>query len=153
MIVEVIIKYWVQWVCALVAAGVVFFARRYVKLERKALEDKWKEREQKAKNEVMEKITKDHEEEVAQLKDEDRKIRADIESLYLSLENLNTGILSLQGMQFRDTCEWLLSPDHYITVQEYEQFEEDYVAYKGLGGNHRGDALHKSVIEKFNKQL
>ena len=97
MIVEVIIKYWVQWVCALVAAGVVFFARRYVKLERKALEDKWKEREQKAKNEVMEKITKDHEEEEAQLKDEDRKIRADIESLYLSLEKLNTGILSLQG--------------------------------------------------------
>ena len=50
-------------------------------------------------------------------------------------------------------CEWLLSPDHVITVQEYEQFEEDYVAYKGLGGNHRGDALYKSVVEKFNKQL
>ena len=101
----------------------------------------------------MNKLVKEREEEVALLKEEDRKIKADIESIYLSLENVTTGILSIQGKQFRDMCEWLLSQEHYITVQEYEQFQEDYVAYKGLGGNHRGDALYKSVVEKFNKQL
>ena len=101
----------------------------------------------------MDKLIKEREEEVTLLKDEDKRIRADIEALYLSLESNTKGILSIQGKQFRDMCEWLLSPDHVITVQEYEQFEEDYVAYKGLGGNHRGDALYKSVVEKFNKQL
>jgi hypothetical protein len=95
LIVEIIIKYWVQWVCALVAAGVVFFARRYVKLERKALEDRWNEREKKAKNEVMDKLIKDREEEVTLLKDEDKRIRADIEALYLSLESNTKGILSI----------------------------------------------------------
>ena len=47
MILEVIVKYWVQWLCALVAGGVIFFARRYIKLERQALEEKWNEREQR----------------------------------------------------------------------------------------------------------
>ena len=101
----------------------------------------------------MEKLIKEREEEVALLKDEDRKIKADIEAMYLALDNNTKGLLSIQGKQFRDMCEWLLSQEHFITVSEYEQFQEDYVAYKGLGGNHRGDALYKSVVEKFNKQL
>lgn len=87
------------------------------------------------------------------LKEEDEKINKDIASIFVAIENLNVGILSIQGKQFRDMCEELLSPDHVITVQEFEQLEEDYAAYKGLGGNHRGDALHSSVVEKFNKQL
>lgn len=95
MIIEVIVKYWVQWVCALIAGGVVFFARRYIKLERKALEDKWAEREKKAKDYVLQKFSDERDKEVALLRDEDKKIRADIEAIYLALDNNTKGLLSI----------------------------------------------------------
>ena len=45
----------------------------------------------------------------------------------------------------------LLQKNHVITVDEYEDFEVEYDVYKGLGGNHKGDALHARVVEKFDK--
>ena len=152
-VLEWIAKYWVNWLCMLIAGGIALFAKHYVKLQKAALEEKWKEREEKAKSEVMDRLIKEREDEVAVLREEDDRINKEIDSIFVAIENLNTGILSIQGKQFRDMCEELLKPDHVITIQEYEQFEEDYAAYKGLGGNHRGDALHASVVEKFNKQL
>lgn len=83
----------------------------------------------------------------------DKAIRKDIEILSNNLENLTAGVLSMQGKQFRDECIRLLEPDHFITFDEYQQFEEDYSAYKGLGGNHTGDALHKRVVNKFTSQV
>lgn len=83
----------------------------------------------------------------------DRIMREDIEVLSNNVENLTVGVLSLQGKQFRDECISLLNTEHLITVDEYQQFEEDYIAYKGLGGNHTGDALHGRVVEKFNNQI
>ena len=40
-----IAQYWVSWVCALLAGGVVFFAKRYISMEKKAAEEKWKDKE------------------------------------------------------------------------------------------------------------
>ena len=100
-------------------------------------------------DELTEKINK-----VEQKSDEnDRIVKEEIEILSNNVENLTIGVLSLQGKQFRDECIQLLRPEHAITVDEYEQFEEDYVAYKGLGGNHMGDALHSRVVEKFNNHI
>lgn len=150
---DIIIKYWVQWICALIAAGIAVFAKHYVNLQKKDLERKWLERENKAKNEVIDKLEKEVEEEAKKSTAADVKLSAEIESVSLSVENLEAGLLSLLGKQFREECIYLLESDHVITVQEYEEFEEDYYAYKGLGGNHRGDTLHDRVVEKFNKQL
>jgi hypothetical protein len=47
----------------------------------------------------------------------------------------------------------LLGTGHYITVDEYEEFEADYATYKRLKGNHRGDALHDRVIDKVRAQM
>ena len=65
--------------------------------------------------------------------------------------HLRLGVLSLQGKSFREECRHLLGKD-VITMDEYEEFEDDYAAYKGLGGNHNGDALHDRVVDKFSKQ-
>jgi len=54
---------------------------------------------------------------------------------------------------FYDECRRLLDPNHVITLDEYEQFNKDYEAYKALGGNHRGDILYKSVVVKFEESL
>jgi hypothetical protein len=48
-------------------------------------------------------------------------------------------------------CEELLSQD-YISIEEYEEFEDEYAVYKSLGGNHRGDSLHARVVAKCDKQ-
>jgi hypothetical protein len=42
---EWIAKYWINWACLLVATGIGIFAKHYVKLQKKALEEKWKEKE------------------------------------------------------------------------------------------------------------
>lgn len=100
-------------------------------------------------NELTEKIDR-----VEQKSDEnDRIIREEIEILSNNVENLTAGVLSIQGKQFREECVKLLDTEHTITVDEYQQFEEDYIAYKGLGGNHTGDAFHTRVINKFNQQI
>jgi hypothetical protein len=48
-------------------------------------------------------------------------------------------------------CEELLKQDS-ISIEEYEEFEDEYSVYKSLGGNHRGDSLHARVIAKYDKQ-
>lgn len=150
---DFIIKYWVEWLCGIVATGVVFLARHYVKLQRKDFENRWEKRKNEAKTEVLQHLEGELQQEVTRSTAADNKIKAEIEVLNNQIENVNTGVLSIQGKQFRDMCLALLDPDHVITVQEYEQFEEDYVAYKALGGNHRGDALHAAAVEKFKHQI
>ena len=147
------IKYWVEWVCGLVAAGIVLFAKHYVKLQKKALEDAWRKKEEAAKDEVIKKLEGELETEIKKSEEADDEMKEQIEGLSYLIDNLTQGVLSIQGKQFRDICLYLLDPDHIISIQEYEQFEEDYAAYKALGGNHRGDALHDRVVEKFTNQL
>ena len=150
---DFIIKYWVEWLCGIVATGVVFLVKHYVKLQRKDFENKWEKCKNEAKTEVLQHFKGELQQEVTRSTAADTKIEAEIEVLNNQIENVNTGVLSIQGKQFREMCLMLLDLDHIITVQEYEQFEEDYVAYKALGGNHRGDALHAAVVEKFKHQI
>lgn len=152
-VLEWIAKYWINWLCMLVAGGIALFAKHYVKLQKKALEDKWTDKE---KN-MCGKIICTLEEKIAtvenQSKEEDSRIQRDLDHLHQEIDTIGAGILSIQGKQFRDYCERLLEIGHYITVDEYEEFESEYEVYKGLGGNHRGDALHDRVIDKVQAQM
>ena len=85
------------------------------------------------------------------LEKSDKIIFDDLSNVHGEVDIIESGILSIQGKQFRDMCEDLLQQD-YISVDEYEEFEEEYSVYKKLGGNHRGDALHERVVAKFDKQ-
>lgn len=153
LVLDIFIKYWVQWLCGLIATGVALWAKHVIKLEKESVNKTKAERMKEIREEIVDELTEKIKK-VEQKSDEnDRIMKEEIEVLSNNVENLTIGVLSLQGKQFRDECIQLLNPEHIVTVDEYEQFEEDYVAYKGLGGNHTGDALHGRVVEKFNNNI
>lgn len=150
---DLFINYWLQWIFGIVAAGIGIWAKHYIKLEKESVNRTKAER----MKEVRAEIVKELEEKINTLEEKsdvnDKEIRKNIDCLHSAIENINTGLLSVQGKNFRDTCVMLLRADHIITIEEYEQFEEDHVAYKALKGNHKGDALYDRVVEKFNEQI
>ena len=126
----------------LVFTGLVGFftwwVKRYLKLE-------------KEHNKNEQQIFHDNILEEAKKENENLDTRIDAVEEQLAIQR--GALLSLQGSLFRDFCEELLEPGRIITVDEFEQFESDYQVYKSLGGNHRGDTLHDSVVRKFNKHV
>lgn len=144
-------KYWLEWLCGLVATGALFFAKHYIKIQRQVNEEKWKDKE---KN-MCGKIITTLEDRIQGVEDksatEDVIIHNELDEIHSEVDAIESGILSVQGKQFREMCEDLLKQD-YITVEEYEEFEEEYAVYKGLDGNHKGDSLHARVVAKVDKQ-
>ena len=164
-----IAQYWVQWVCALIAGGVILFAKHYISMEKQAAEEKWKDKEKNMCGKIIanfdEKITEVKEnsnqkenklyQKINTMRDDltqkDTTICEDLSSIHTEINIIENGILSIQGKQFREFCKELLKKET-ISIEEYEDFEEEYEVYKGLGGNHKGDALHARVVDKFKKQ-
>ena len=162
-------KYWLEWLCGLIATGALFFAKHYIKIQKQVNEEKQKDKEQNMCNKIIsnfdEKISEvktlsnDKESQLYKsvqtvqnnLDKSDKIIFDDLSNIHSEVNIIESGILSIQGKQFRDMCEDLLQQDH-ISVDEYQEFEEEYSVYKKLGGNHRGDALHERVVAKFDKQ-
>lgn len=147
---DIFVKYWLQWVFGLIAAGIAFGAKHYITLQKKSWQDKW---DDKIKKDVIEKLEAEILSQEKEFKQADNNIYAEIEALSAALENATIGILSIQSKMFQDECRRLLDPNHTISLDEYEQFNKDYEAYKALGGNHRGDVLYKSVVAKFEASL
>lgn len=155
-----IAKYWVEWACVIISGGVVFFAKHYVKMHKQIAEDKWQEKEKNMCGKIIDtietkisKVENESREEDIQIHAELDDIHDDVDSLKVAIDINKSGVLSMQGKQFRDYCNYLLDDGHIISVDEYEQFEADYEVYKGLGGNHKGDALHDRVIDKVKVQM
>lgn len=150
-ILQWIAQYWVNWVCALVAGGVIAFAKHYIKIQKEALDKKWQEKE---KN-MCGKIICTFEEEIQQVKShseaEDNKIHQELDHLRSEINTIESGVLSIQGKQFRELCEEFLQKS-IISIEEYEDFEAEYEVYRSLGGNHKGDALHERVVKKYDAQ-
>ena len=46
-------KYWLEWLCGLVATGALFFAKHYIKIQRQVNEEKWKDKEQNMCNKII----------------------------------------------------------------------------------------------------
>ena len=152
-VLEWIAKYWVNWLCMLIAAGIGIFAKNYVKLQKKAMEDKWADKEKNMCGKIITTLEERIGEVETESQDEDERLHSELDHIHTEINAIETGILSIQGKQFRDMCERLLEQGHYINVDEYEEFESEYTVYKGLGGNHRGDALHDRVIDKVQAQM
>ena len=152
-VLEWIAKYWINWACMLVAAGIAIFAKHYVKLQKQALEKKWQDKEKNMCGKIICTLEEQIQKVEIQSTEEDQRLHTELEEIHQDVDILESGMLSLQGRQFRDLCEKLLSTGYYITVDEYEEFETEYEVYKKLGGNHRGDALHDRVVDKVNAQI
>ena len=144
-------KYWLEWLCGLAATGALFFAKHYIKIQKQVNEAKWKDKEKNMRGEIITTL----ENKIQNVEDksaaEDVILHNELDKIHSEVDTIESGILSVQGKQFREMCEDLLKQD-YITIEEYEEFEEEYVVYKSLGGNHRGDSLHARVVAKCDKQ-
>ena len=149
---DIFTNYWLEWLFGVIALGIGLGVKHYAKIQKRVWNIEFDEKIEKCIHEEIEEL----EGEILEVKEKsyanDREMKVELETVSTGVDNLTTGILSVQGKQFRDFCIYLLDSNHKITVQEYEQFEEDYIVYKNLGGNHRGDSLHDRVVKKFDEQ-
>lgn len=137
MLLEFVIKYWVEFAFGLIVTGGGYFIRRYLKM---------KENEQnRERTKFYDNFKKDIFIKYDEIKKESEN--GDLE-LQKQLDLLRKGILSLQKKEFFKECQALLEEDHELTLDEYQQCIEDHDAYNGLKGNHRGDSLFALVEEK-----
>lgn len=136
-----------------IALAIGLLAKRHIKLEEKSLEAKQKERMNELRTQVKDEIIKQFDEKIDQLEQEDNVIREEIKGIKKDTQDLVQGVLAIHGRDFRGTCRYLLRPEHVITLDEFEQLDQDHEIYKSLGGNHRGDDLYQAVITKWHGQL
>ena len=137
MLLDFVIKYWVEFAFGLIVTGGGYFIRRYLKM---------RENEQNIeRTKFYDNFKKDIFIKYDEIKKESEN--GDLE-LQKQLDLLRKGILSLQKKEFFKECQALLEEDHELTLDEYQQCIEDHDAYNGLKGNHRGDSLFALVEEK-----
>ena len=146
---DIFVNYWLQWILGIIAAGIALWAKRYIKLEKKTIQDKQKERMQELRTEVKDEITKELNEQVEKLSNEDAKIYQEIEIMSEKVEIVGSGVLAIQGQVFKEECRRLLDENHHITLDEFEQLQQDHEVYNNLGGNHKGDELFEAAKTKY----
>ena len=137
MLLEFVIKYWVEFAFGLIVAGGGYFIRRYLKMR--------EDEQNRERTKFYDNFKKDIFIKYDEIKKESEN--GDLE-LQKQLDLLRKGILSLQKKEFFKECQALLEQDHELTLDEYQQCIEDHDAYNGLKGNHRGDSLFALVQEK-----
>lgn len=157
-----IATYWLEFVLSGCAAGVVALGKVFYNLIKKELshnKEEFKSEIQKGQEEFYKKFNEEIKITYEQTLSNDRALEEQIsrnqsqsEQEDVKIENememLKRGLLSIQGKQFKEDCRALLKEDHVLTIDEYEQIEEDHSAYNGLGGNHHGDNLFNLVQKK-----
>ena len=137
MLLEFVIKYWVEFAFGLIITGGGYFIRRYLKMR--------EDEQNRERTKFYDNFKKDIFIKYDEIKKESEN--GDLE-LQKQLDLLRKGILSLQKKEFFKECQALLEEDHELTLDEYQQCIEDHDAYNGLKGNHRGDSLFALVEEK-----
>lgn len=110
-------------------------------------------RRKKEQEDFYNKIKKEIDKEHDSSKKDDVALHTEMNGFTDVLGSLKKGLLSVQGRQFKADCKRLLSENHIITFDEYQQITEDHSAYHALGGNHNGDALFDLVRKKAEKEL
>ena len=137
MLLDFVIKYWVEFAFGLIVTGGGYFVRRYLKMR--------EDEQNRERTKFYDNFKKDIFIKYDEIKKESEN--GDLE-LQKQLDLLRKGILSLQKKEFFKECQALLEEDHELTLDEYQQCIEDHDAYNGLKGNHRGDSLFALVQEK-----
>ena len=140
--IDFIVHYWVEFVFGGIAAFLIAKINRLQTLEKDSAIQEKKDFREQIISEVHDSFT-----------EADTDIKKDIKELHERMEALSKGLLSIQGDKFKRQCRRLLRDDHAILLEEYEQCIADHDAYNGLGGNHGGDLLFESVVEKFEASV
>lgn len=87
------------------------------------------------------------------LREQTENLKKTDETIHIEIDSLRSGMLSIQGRNFKNDCHKLLKADHTIDLKEYEQLLADHIAYNKLGGNHEGDALFAMVEAKYKNTI
>ena len=160
MLLEFIVKYWLEVAFGLVCATVAWFARHYIKL----LEEKKKSQQDeiiKTMKEGLDEHKRQMKEDMNQcstglmniVKEQTEALKKSDDAIHEDIDSLRDGMLSIQGRNFKNDCHKLLKADHVIDLKEYEQVLADHIAYNKLGGNHEGDALFAMVEAKYKNTI
>ena len=156
---DFIIKYWLEVAFGLVCGAVAWLAKKYVAMSKTekenhetsiitTIQDKMDDQYNKTQEQMdacynrLENKISDF---VNASEQEDKKI-------YEKIGNLEDGILSLQGQQFKESCHQLLDQKEPITFSQYDKLMIEHKTYNKLGGNHDGDQLFHLVSLKYEKQ-
>lgn len=156
---DFIIKYWLEVAFGLVCGAVAWLAKKYVAMSKTekenhetsiitTIQDKMDDQYNKTQKQMdacynrLENKISDF---VNASEQEDKKI-------YEKIGNLENGILSLQGQQFKENCHALLDQKEPITFSQYDKLMIEHKTYNKLGGNHDGDQLFHLVSLKYEKQ-
>lgn len=142
MILEVIIKYWLEFFLGLVATGLGIACKKIYSMY---------------KNEKSHQKTKEQKEFYSGLQDliktgteESKKDKAELQE---QINIVKDGVLSIQKKNFKQDCRELLREGHEITLDEFEALQDEHNTYKSLGGNHDGDTLYDMVAKKATNDL
>lgn len=157
---DFIAKYWLEFLFGIIALGLTGLTKYFYNLykkEKQRLED---EAHEKIIKELKSKINDEHKTTADLLQTERDLSKQETDSLKQEIYNVNDkidvvrdGVLSIQGKQFKDDCRKLLSPEHEITLDEFEEIERDHETYNKMNGNHIGDKLFQMVEQKFRNSL
>lgn len=142
MILDIIIKYWVQQLCAGAAGIVIYFVKKYWTMH---------ENEQRLASQTEhEKIAADLS---ALIKEEVSKVIEVNLQQQKEIDSIREGVLDMQGSAFKRFCRMLLDENHIITIEEAQQCAREHKAYQSLHGNSDGDLLFNTVEKKAENDI
>ena len=143
---QFITQYWLQVLFGLLISGGGLYLKHCRKVIARYKEDKKEEFHTTIIKEVGNKISTSLNPIVKKINniEETNKILTDKISI------VEKGLLSVMGSNFKRRCEAALQPEHEISLQEFNELQEDHEAYNALGGNHIGDQLFDLVCEKYS---
>lgn len=155
-----VLKYWIEVLFGVIAAGLGALSKYFYNLYKKE-KNREKADENTKLTENFKAFALEEHNELLRLIDENKKasdkmdelIQADMETTKQHLDALQKGVLGIQGRDFKTDCRTLLEHGHQITQSEWEEISEEHDIYNSLGGNHEGDRLYNDVSAKYHAQL
>lgn len=148
VIVSTFLKYWVEFVLAGVGAGIIYFVKKYMKLNNEALKRSQEEYHDKIKKDIIDKNQEMIHNMIEKSVEDDARLQNEINAVTQDLALLKSGVLQIQGKDFKNQCRHLLEDSHTITLDEWEEIDSAHQVYNSLGGNHKGDELFELVKKK-----
>lgn len=152
-IISIIIKYWVEFLLGTIVAGGGLFFRRYHELSKAERDQKRHDSQEKLKKAIQEDNQRMIDEVSQMSKQEDEKLQKQINKINKDVGNIMIATSSMQKNDFYEKCHHLLKPDHFITLDEWEDIKEYHKEYNAIGGNHRGDNYFELIQKKVEINL
>lgn len=158
--IEFILEYWLEALFGVAVGVLSFFCKRFYSLYKKEQQREKEVEQEHITDEFKSFADEEHKkildiihENVVASKNADVEIKKELAVMNEGLELLKMGLLGIQGPGFKAKCKYLLGADHVITLEEWEEINNDHDIYNSLGGNHNGDRLYNDVSYKYHSQL